>query len=216
MLSHEEAQAFYDRFGSKQDWQRFYEDRATTDLIDHASFEDAQSVFEFGCGTGRFAATLLAHHLPPTARYLAVDISSTMVALAQKRLGHFGLRVDVRLTTGDTKLDAASHHFDRFLSTYVLDLLSTDDIRALIAEARRVLSPGGLLGFVSLTHGCTMTSQLVEKVLVALHSLRPSLVAGCRPISLLPFLDNPAWHIRHQRQITRFGVPSEVVVVEKA
>jgi ubiquinone/menaquinone biosynthesis C-methylase UbiE len=31
------------------------------------------------------------------------------------------------------------------LSTYVLDLLSDDDIRAVVNEARRVLRPDGLL-----------------------------------------------------------------------
>ncbi|MGE5248130.1 MAG: class I SAM-dependent methyltransferase, partial [Verrucomicrobiota bacterium] len=80
-LSHEEARAFYDRFGAKQDWQRFYEDRAIADLIAHASFGKAGAVLEFGSGTGRLAETLLARHLPPTARYLALDVSGTMVSL---------------------------------------------------------------------------------------------------------------------------------------
>ena len=54
-LSHEEAQRFYDRFGAKQDWQRFYEDRAISELVAHGALADAQSVVEFGCGTGRIA-----------------------------------------------------------------------------------------------------------------------------------------------------------------
>jgi hypothetical protein len=48
VLTHEQAQAFYNRMGAKQDWQAFYEAIATNDLIAHASFETAQSVFEFG------------------------------------------------------------------------------------------------------------------------------------------------------------------------
>ncbi len=71
MLSHQQATAFYDRLGTKQDWQAFYEVPATANLIAHAAFEEAQSVFECGCGTGAFAERLLSRHLPPQARYLA-------------------------------------------------------------------------------------------------------------------------------------------------
>ena len=79
VLTHEQARAFYDWMGSKQDWQAFYEARATQDLIAHASFETAQAVFEFGCGTGAFAERLLASHLTPEASYVAVDSSTTMI-----------------------------------------------------------------------------------------------------------------------------------------
>ena len=36
MLTRDEARAFYDRFGSKQDWQSIYEGRALRDLMDRA------------------------------------------------------------------------------------------------------------------------------------------------------------------------------------
>ena len=85
-----QATTFYNRMGAKQDWQAFYEAPATRDLIAHAFFETTQSVFEFGCGTGAFAELVLAHHLPPQAKYLAVDSSATMVCLAQARLERFG------------------------------------------------------------------------------------------------------------------------------
>ena len=62
VLTHEQAQAFYNRMGAKQDWQAFYEAKATRDLIAHASFETAQAVFEFGCGTGAFAEMLSEAH----------------------------------------------------------------------------------------------------------------------------------------------------------
>src|SRR5260370_16351157 len=85
VLTHGQAQAFYNRMGAKQDWQAFYEKRATRDLIAHASFETAQAVFEFGCGTGAFAERLLALHLEPSARYVAVDSSTTIIPLPPPR-----------------------------------------------------------------------------------------------------------------------------------
>jgi ubiquinone/menaquinone biosynthesis C-methylase UbiE len=214
MLSHEEARRFYDRFGAKQDWQRFYEDPAVRDLVSNLSLSTARSVVEFGCGTGRLAEALLSGHLRADGEYLAVDISATMVSLAQERLGRFGPRAKVLQTTGETTLDAPDAGFDRFLSTYVLDLLTEDDISSLILEAHRVLVSGGLIGLASLTHGFTALSKVVEKVWVSLHRLRPALVGGCRPIVLEQFIDN-RWMIRHRGQTVSFGVPSEVLVAEK-
>lgn len=215
MLSHKEARAFYDRLGTRQDWQRFYENAAIADLINHAAPGDAESVFECGCGTGRFAQLLLARHLPAMARYAAVDISSTMVGLAQKTLAPFGSRVKVIRSEGEMVVPAPPESFDRFFSMYLLDLLSDDDIRALLAEAKRTLRPGGLLCLASLTSGDGLIARFVEKIWVGLHALRPSLVGGCRPISLREFLDDLDWRICHRQRVTSFGISSEVVVAQK-
>jgi ubiquinone/menaquinone biosynthesis C-methylase UbiE len=213
MLSHEQAKAFYDRIGKKQDWQGLYEDGAVADLIQHLELAQANSVIEFGCGTGRLAASLLGHHLPTDTRYLGVDLSSTMVALTQKRIGKFGSRAKVWLTLGQARLPIPSDSADRFLSTYVLDLLTEDEILSVIAEAHRILIPGGLLGLVSLTHGITPLSRLVERVWVSIYKIHPMLVGGCRPISLKAFI-NDIWHIRRNQKIVSFGVPSEVLIAE--
>ncbi len=86
VLSHEQARRLYDRIGAKLDSQSFYEDRANHVLSEHADFGRARRVFEFGCGTGRLAEEILAHHLPAHAEYRAIDVSATMVALARQRL----------------------------------------------------------------------------------------------------------------------------------
>ena len=90
-----QAQAVYDRVGRAQDWQ-FYEDSAIARLLTDCAPQTAQSVFEFGCGTGRLAVQML-ELLPPTARYLGVDVSPVMVALATQRLATWGDRARVRL-----------------------------------------------------------------------------------------------------------------------
>jgi ubiquinone/menaquinone biosynthesis C-methylase UbiE len=176
VLTHEQAQAFYDWMGAKQDWQAFYEGRAIHDLIAHASFETAQTVFEFGCGTGALAERLLASHLPSSARYVAVDSSTTMIRLAKTRLERFGGRVTVEQTNGSLHWEAVSLSCDRFVSTYVADLLSTSDIAALFLEAHRLLIPGGRLCLVSLTHGTSTFSRLVTSLWARLHRLAPTLV----------------------------------------
>src|SRR5438128_10680181 len=180
VLTHGQVQAFYNRMGAKQDWQAFYEAKATHDLVTHASFETAQAVFEFGCGTGAFAERLLTAHLSPEAQYVAVDSSATMIRLARARLARFGSRVEVQRTDGSFPFDAPSGLYDRFVSTYVADLLAAADIAEVLSEAHRLLRPEGLLCLVSLTHGTRWLSRLLTGLWTGIHRLTPTLVGGCR------------------------------------
>jgi ubiquinone/menaquinone biosynthesis C-methylase UbiE len=211
-LSHDEAKAFYNWFGAKQDSQRFYEDRAVADLIAHADFQEARSVFEFGCGTGRFAERLLSDYLPSSSHYRAVDISSTMVRLARERLARWGERVDVEQTMGSMTVTAPDSSFDRFVANYVLDLLSEQDIRSLLAEAHRVLEPGGFLCTAGLTRGRSLSAKIVGPVWQALFWVYPRLVGGCRAVVVNDFLGDSIWSVHYTKVITRFGISSEVLV----
>jgi ubiquinone/menaquinone biosynthesis C-methylase UbiE len=215
VLTHEQAQAFYDWMGKKQDWQAFYEAKVRHDLITHASFETAQAVFEFGCGTGALAERLLTSHLNPSARYVAVDSSTTMVRLAKARLARFGPRVEVQQTDGSLQFGAASGSYDRFVSAYVADLLSTSDIAALFCEAHRLLLPGGRLCLVSLTHGTSWLSRLVTGVWAGVHRLAPTLVGGCRPLELCALLPAHLFHLEYVKKVTAFGIPSEIIVAKR-
>jgi ubiquinone/menaquinone biosynthesis C-methylase UbiE len=215
MLTHQQATSFYNHLGAKQDWQAFFEAPATRELIAHASFETAQAIFEFGCGTGAAAEQVLAHHLSPQATYLAVDSSATMVRLARSRLERFGSRVTVRQTDGSLQFTEVSGSFDRFVSNYVLDLLSAADMAQLLSEAHRLLVAHGRLCLVSLTHGATPLARLMTWSWTHLHALEPRLVGGCRPLELRDCLPDTSFHIDYAQVITRFGVPSEVVVASK-
>jgi ubiquinone/menaquinone biosynthesis C-methylase UbiE len=215
-FSHDDARAFYDRLGIKQDWQRFYEDPAVADLLNHGNFKSAKSVFEFGCGTGRLAEILLERYLSQDAYYTGVDLSSTMVALASRRIATYGERARVVQTSGEIRFDVPANGFDRFISTYVLDLLSAGDIKRVVAEARRILKPGGLLGLLSLTHGLTFMSRMIEKVWTGLHALKPQIVGGCRPLELQQYVYPPEWRVTHVDKISRFGIASEILIAEKA
>jgi len=215
VLTHEQAQAFYNRMGAKQDWQAFFEAKATHDLIMHASFETAQAVFEFGCGTGTFAERLLTTHVSPETRYVAVDSSPTMIRLAQARLARFGSRVEVQQTDGSLQFDALSGVYDRFVSTYVADLLSAADIVEVLSEAHRLLRPEGLLCLVSLTQGPTWFSRLVTGLWTGIHRLSPSLVGGCRPLELRTLLQAHPFLLEYAHVVTAFGIPSEIIVAKR-
>jgi ubiquinone/menaquinone biosynthesis C-methylase UbiE len=212
VLSYSQLRNFYDHFGKKQDSQAFYEDAALDELVAHAEFERASSVFEFGCGTGRFAHRLLGELLPSEARYVGVDISSTMINLSRERLSVFPGRVELIESLGPIHFPLDDNSVDRVISTYVLDLLSTWDILRFLDEARRVLVPGGKLAIMSITPGTNLPTKLVMAIWRGLFWLRPSLVGGCRPIHLRSRLEDSDWTVEHHQVVPRYCVASEVLV----
>ncbi len=207
-----EAQAFYDKFGKKQDSQEFYEKPALEALVAHAHLTEAEKVFEFGCGTGRLAARLLVGILPASATYLACDVSPTMVRLAQARLAPYAERARVLQSDGTIRFPTADHSVDRVISTYVLDLLSEDDLAAYFREAHRVLVAGGRVCLASLTVGNSALSRIVSDLWLRVFRLRPAWVGGCRPIRLQEYVDPGSWQLEYRQVITAFGVPSEVLI----
>lgn len=212
ILSHEQARRFYDDFGAKQDQQGWYEDPATDALSAKARFETAGSVLEFGCGTGRLAVSLLAERLPAQCSYLGLDASTTMCTLARQRLGAWQPRAEVLQTDGSMQLPVADASVDRLLTTYVLDLLSQADIQMFLAEAHRVLTPGGLLCAVGLTPGERGMSRWVSALWRRIHRGNPARVGGCRPLQLVPSLPTDRWQVLHRQVVVSWGLASEVVI----
>jgi ubiquinone/menaquinone biosynthesis C-methylase UbiE len=214
-LTREEARRVYDRIGAAQDTQAFYEDRATRLLIRHGAFERARRVLELGCGTGRLAFRLLSRHLPEAARYRGLDSSPRMVELARERLAPFASRAEVVLTDGAPPVSEPAGSCDRFVASYVLDLLSGDDIVAVLRAAHRILEPGGLLCLAGLSTGTGPLSRLVARAWLRVHALRPAWVGGCRPLELRDRVGRPEWHVRHHAKLAPFGIPSEALVAER-
>ncbi len=214
MLSYPEAKKFYDAFGKKQDKQ-FYEKIAIRDLLEHGDFTSANSIFEFGCGTGKVAQLLLSDYSKPETHYVGVDISDTMVKLSADKLTEFHDRVRIYSTDGAPELPEKSNCYDRVICTYVLDLLAEQDIKRVLSEAQRILVTGGYICLISLSHGVSVVSRMVEHTWSFLYRLKPTLVGGCRPISVLKYLPEPEWEILHHNVIVSYGIPSEVLVAKK-
>lgn len=209
------AQSFYDRFGSKQDKQGWYEDPALTELLDHAKLEEAGSLLEFGCGTGRLAERIFRERLGPTADYLGVDLSTTMLQLADARLAPFGDRAQVAPADA-TGLPTRAGGWDRVLSTYVLDLLDEAAAREVVAQAHAVLAPHGLLCLAGVTWGRAPAARLVMGGWDLLHRLSPRVVGGCRPIVAHSLLAPTGWRLLHHQVVETWGVASEVLVAERS
>ena len=138
-----------------------------------------------------------------------------MVNLATERLAPFGRRGQIVKTDSSMILDLRSESADRFFCNYVFDLLSRENIAALVGEAHRVLAPDGLLCAVSLTHGRSTVTRMFSAGWLSLWKFEPSLLGGCRPIELLEFIPYSEWRILHFDIVTSLALSSEVVVAAK-
>jgi ubiquinone/menaquinone biosynthesis C-methylase UbiE len=212
ILTRQQAREFYDRLGARRDGHPFYARRAIRRLVEHGEFESASSVVEFGCGAGALAAQLMEHVLPTYATYTAFDLSETMVQNTRRRLVTFGARVTITQTDGRPRIPLPPRCCDRFVSTYVLDLLPGPDIAKLLSQAWTLLRPDGLLCLTSLTFGRTPMSKLAIAIWQRVHARWPEKVGGSRPIALSSYLGPASWKIVHSSTSVSRGVPSEIVI----
>jgi SAM-dependent methyltransferase len=94
-------------------------------------------------GTGHGAALILWQELHPESECYGVDLSAPCLKLAHKRALERGMRL--KLSQQDLEhLNFPDGHFDLIFFNFMLHELPPSNTRALLAEARRVLRPGGL------------------------------------------------------------------------
>lgn len=131
--------AYYDKIAENYDDSRFnnsygqfidYEERRTLDRIIDTSSDKLR--LEMACGTGRL--TNYATH--------ALDVSTEMMKYARQRHPEVSFRLASATETG---FDDAM--FDTIYAFHLIMHLSSSTIQDIIAEAYRILKPGGRLIF---------------------------------------------------------------------
>lgn len=166
-----------------------------------------ETVLEIGPGTG-WALRRLSRAVGRDGLVCGVDISPGMLAVAREKL----LGRSALLALGDAAaLPATSERFDLVFTSFVLELIPTEEIPTVLGEVMRVLRPGGRLVVVSLSRE---SPNLVTRLYEWGHKRLPRLL-DCRPIYARRSLEAAGFEITKARRTGILGLPVEVVVGEK-
>ena len=133
-------------------------------LVDRLRLAPGMHVLEVGPGSGVFTVEV-AHRLGPTGYLAAVDVQPQMLAKTEDKIRAAGLANVETLLADAAELPFADQSFD--LAFFVTVLGEIPDKAAALAEAHRVLRPGGRL---------SVTELLMDPD----YSLRSTVIARCR------------------------------------
>jgi ubiquinone/menaquinone biosynthesis C-methylase UbiE len=111
-------------------------------LVAEAEIAPGHRVLDLGCGTG--SLTVLIHARHPGAAITAIDPDPLALARAEAKAKRAKAEVRFERAFGNA-LPFADASFDRVLSSLVLHHLTREVRIQTLAEARRVLAPGGSL-----------------------------------------------------------------------
>jgi S-adenosylmethionine-diacylgycerolhomoserine-N-methlytransferase len=100
---------------------------------------DGDAVLEVGCGTARNLILLARRY--PHARFVGIDISREMLALARRNVARAGLNDRIELCEGELSdhIDERNVRYDRIFLSYSLSMMR--DRAAVLTRARDALRP---------------------------------------------------------------------------
>lgn len=124
-------------------------------LIGHAGLTPDSRVLDIGCGTGQMGDAL-ADYLTDCGAYFGTDIGEEAVAFCQRRFRRPNFRFARGTMTG-VPFTAADGPFDVAIFFSVFTHTFLDESVLLLAEARRLLAPAGVVV------ADVITSELVER-----------------------------------------------------
>jgi ubiquinone/menaquinone biosynthesis C-methylase UbiE len=114
-------------------------------------------ILEVAIGTGRNLPKY-----PADVRLTGIELSPQMLELARTRAAELERKVDLRI--GDAQaLEFEAHSFDTVIITF--GLCTIPDDRAAVAEAHRVLRPGGRLVLLEHVRSTSPTLRAVQRAL---------------------------------------------------
>jgi ubiquinone/menaquinone biosynthesis C-methylase UbiE len=125
----------------------FFHRKAHAYTLKHSGIRNGDRVLEIAIGSGEMFRKLVEINRDGTT--IGLDLAPNMAAYSQRRIrrqwpeaaAHCGA-VDVR------SLPFADASFDAIVCCYLVELLGHDDIYKTLAEAQRVLRPGGRFSLV--------------------------------------------------------------------
>lgn len=141
-------------------------ERANRRLATDAGLKPGMEVIEVACGIGGAARFIAAHH---GARVVATNLSRVQIEIARERTAELGL--DRLVTFAEADFHALPYGDGRFDAWWcMLALLHAVDKPRVLAEAFRVLKPGGRLVLTELLAGDRLEGEALQAFSAAAHS----------------------------------------------
>lgn len=210
---HESNRHFYDRIAAAYDLIADANERAARRAgVQALALKTGETVLELGFGTGNEVLDL-AGLVGPTGRVAGIDISSGMLAVANRKLAAAAPSTPIDLRVGDARsLPFPSEAFDAVYTSFTLELFPPEDIPVVLAEARRVLKPEGRIGVVSMaTVRPGHHTSALERVYVWMHRHFPHLV-DCRPIDTEGVVSAAGFRVSTVQELEIWTMPVRVVI----
>lgn len=137
----------------------------THDVLLHARIEARSRFLDIGCGTGRLLAQ--AARREPAAILVGIDTDRDSIEIARERARSAPAAIELHLASAET-MPFADGYFDVAVSVFVLGGLPAAIQARVLAEARRVLKPGGRFIAVDWARGGCICVRLAYDMI---HSL---------------------------------------------
>jgi len=212
-ISKNEIKNYYNLLGKWLDLEKgTVVDKSWDILFQYCGFNQSTHIFEFGCGTGRFATKLFSV-IPQHALYDAVDMSETMINLTEQSLEKYSKRINITLSDGMIKFDKRDATYSHFVSNFVLDLLNDEDINKTLGEAYRMLKKDGKMCLTSLGYKNKNERSILTSLWLFLYHYVPNLLGGCRPINIIDnYLPADKWKVTYHEFVSAYGLDNEVLI----
>jgi len=195
--------SIYDLFGV------FMESKARQRALDLSAIRNGEKILEVALGTGLNFVEILKRN--PSGWVDGVDLSINMLERARKRIAKTGRR-NYRLYLCDCRhLPFEDNTFDVLMNQYLFDILPVEDFFPILLEFKRVLKDGGRIVLINMTKGQRWVHQIYEEI----YKLKPPLLAGCRGVLVVPYVDALGFKKIKREFVSQLGFPSEVVAAFK-
>ncbi len=212
LQSKSETKAFYNKIARVYDLLAEHSEQPMRALgLQLLDAQQGEVILELGFGTGHCLVEL-ARAVGPAGRVLGIDLSEAMVELTRALVQKEKLADRVELDCGDaSQLSVARDSIDGIFCSFTLELFDTPEIPRVLAEAWRVLKPGGRMVVVAVSK--EGKQGLVIKAYEWTHQHFPNLM-DCRPIFASRFLEEAGFTVREKRA-EQMWVPIEIVLATK-
>jgi ubiquinone/menaquinone biosynthesis C-methylase UbiE len=208
-----DATAVWDAQAARYGAQERFEARAVEAALRLAAPAEDDRIVDLACGTGLLLRALAAR-APRPREAVGVDRSAGMLGrVGPLPPGWRTLRADARcVPLPDDGADVVT-------CSYLLHLLDAPDRAAVLAEARRLLAPGGGSRLVVVSvwpKSSAPWGRLLHAAFGALAAQRPARLGGLAPLDPTADLHAAGFAVTQRVELPRRGYPSLVLRAEPA